>query len=547
MVILTIPIGATSAPRCNVVVVAARERLTARRAMSASARWFTAFRAAAALVLAVLVVVSAHRWRAERQSFDDGDSVEPSSRTQITSTVFVAKPELVWRAPVALDVAEQSIHESSNARDDAGATSADGSVETARELETASASVGEQDATAATTTSNATTTATATAKSDEPCALHLFRHVSKTGGTTVRFWFDRQTVLGEWEYPIPYGASREEWEALKTAWTDAARAYVNGTRAVPPRTLVEVRGHYPNSWNAQNFANVVFEDVLAMKEEFADSCSVTTSYLVRKPVDQYASYYAYYVHDGMEEEIKKEQAGESTKNVWGRSLHEWAATKQDMQTRELLWEECVHHLRAPTYEKNDKWTKDCITVSDEKWARVEALVGQFDVVGTTERFNEFLHVVGKIAGVRDLRYVFSNTGTNVDKVDKEALEVTIKNVTTRDAALYAYADAALNSAIEHHFGSLQTFRRVVDSYEAATVKHGTRHYIGGKPDFTPKYKWVKAEDAKLQDVPTVQLPMWVMPDGGGQAKAYMVQEKVVLVEREKAKAIRTCIKGCSFD
>ena len=185
---------------------------------------------------------------------------------RLLQTVFVAKPELVWRAPVALDVAEQSIHESSNARDDAGATSADGSVETARELETASASVGERDATAATTTSNATTTATATAKSDEPCALHLFRHVSKTGGTTVRFWFDRQTVLGEWEYPIPYGASREEWEALKTAWTDAARAYVNGTRAVPPRTLVEVRGHYPNSWSAQNFANVVFEDVLAMKE-----------------------------------------------------------------------------------------------------------------------------------------------------------------------------------------------------------------------------------------------------------------------------------------
>lgn len=31
--------------------------------------------------------------------------------------------------------------------------------------------------------------------------------------------------------------------------------------------------------------NVVFEDVLAMKEEFADSCSVTTFYLVWKFVD----------------------------------------------------------------------------------------------------------------------------------------------------------------------------------------------------------------------------------------------------------------------
>ena len=27
----------------------------------------------------------------------------------------------------------------------------------------------------------------------------------------MRFLFDRQTVLGEWEYPIPYGAEESQW------------------------------------------------------------------------------------------------------------------------------------------------------------------------------------------------------------------------------------------------------------------------------------------------------------------------------------------------
>ena len=37
------------------------------------------------------------------------------------------------------------------------------------------------------------------------CAFHLYRHLSKTGGTTLRFIFDKQTAMGEWEYPLIYG------------------------------------------------------------------------------------------------------------------------------------------------------------------------------------------------------------------------------------------------------------------------------------------------------------------------------------------------------
>ena len=38
------------------------------------------------------------------------------------------------------------------------------------------------------------------------CAMHLYRHISKVGGTTIRFIWDKNVVMGDWEYPIIYGA-----------------------------------------------------------------------------------------------------------------------------------------------------------------------------------------------------------------------------------------------------------------------------------------------------------------------------------------------------
>lgn len=412
----------------------------------------------------------------------------------------------------------------------------------------ASPSVGSN----ATRTSHTSTTRANEAKDDAPgaktkrCAFHLFRHVSKTGGTTLRFLFDRQTVLGDWEYPIPYGASEEEWTALKTAWLDGARAYVNGTRDIPPRTLVEIRGQFPQKWTAEAFESTVLDDVEAFKKEFAGECSVTTSYLVRKPVDQYASYYSYYVEKNQKKEIEDAASGAGMSNQWGRSAEEWAATKRDMQTRELLYERCVHQLREAPFASTH-WDEDCVSVSADDWKRVRAMLEKFDVVGTTDRFNEFLHVVGAASGMENLQYVHSNAGATVDKVDMTSLAKALKNVTVYDEKLYAYAGEALTAKIEELFGSTESFRRdVVDPYEARTETVGARRFIGGRSP-PAKYKWIKKETAESQSIRPVQLPMWVMPNGGEQAVAYMNFDKVVMVERDNKTASIPCAKGCTFD
>ena len=86
------------------------------------------------------------------------------------------------------------------------------------------------------------------------CAFHVYRHLSKTGGTTVRFVFDKQTAMGEWEYPLSYGFDEAQWTALLARWRAAARAWRAGDRAEGTRTLVEVRGNWPSNWPAENFA-----------------------------------------------------------------------------------------------------------------------------------------------------------------------------------------------------------------------------------------------------------------------------------------------------
>ena len=88
------------------------------------------------------------------------------------------------------------------------------------------------------------------------CAFHLYRHLSKTGGTTLRFIFDKQTAMGEWEYPLIYGFKEEEWTALLARWRDAVGQWKSGERE-GPRTLVEVRGNWPSNWPAENFARVM--------------------------------------------------------------------------------------------------------------------------------------------------------------------------------------------------------------------------------------------------------------------------------------------------
>jgi hypothetical protein len=72
---------------------------------------------------------------------------------------------------------------------------------------------------------------------------------SQFTGTTLRFIFEKQTVMGEWEFPLIYGFKQDEWDELLQRFRIAVDEWKAGTRE-GPRVLVEVRGNWPANWCA---------------------------------------------------------------------------------------------------------------------------------------------------------------------------------------------------------------------------------------------------------------------------------------------------------
>ena len=223
----------------------------------------------------------------------------------------------------------------------------------------------------------------------------MYRHLSKTGGTTIRFVFDKNTAMGEWEYPLPYGFDEKQWVDLLDRWRRKARAHVEAEKAeaaeaekaaaagesssspgaseasasaheasrsrmlLPsgPRTLVEVRGNWPSNWAAERFLTRVLPDVHDLRREFEGTpCEITTSTMLRDPADQYLSFYHYYI----EKNQRRPERGSTNENdldpnapgpeAWGSDFAEWASGVRDMQVREMLGNKCVRQMREPRFE-----------------------------------------------------------------------------------------------------------------------------------------------------------------------------------------------------
>ena len=228
---------------------------------------------------------------------------------------------------------------------------------------------------------------------EDRCVFHVYRHLSKTGGTTVRFVFDRQTVFGDFEYPLEYGFDETQWDDALRRWRKKADAFLaakpsDADSAPPPRTLIEIRGNWPSNWAAEAFPGRILNDVEALRAAYgaaddggknssgaddsrADSrtektCSVTTSLMLRDPRAQYESFWRYY--------IEKKQRGESDETsvwpdvegaaFWGDSFAEWASRVPSMQIREALGDKCVTQMRQPGFDAELKELKELERTAD---------------------------------------------------------------------------------------------------------------------------------------------------------------------------------------
>ena len=132
------------------------------------------------------------------------------------------------------------------------------------------------------------------------CHLHFFRHVSKAAGTTVRFIFDKQVAMGEWEFSpmCHYGFREADWKETLRRFRDAAVDPANVRDGTGPRVLVEAR----NEWGASEaFERTILRD---LKETRAELAALDVAlYSGMKAIAMYqrglaaAALPSYYYHD----------------------------------------------------------------------------------------------------------------------------------------------------------------------------------------------------------------------------------------------------------
>lgn len=280
------------------------------------------------------------------------------------------------------------------------------------------------------------------------CHLHLFRHVSKAAGTTVRFIFDKQVAMGEWEFSpmCHYGFREADWKETLRRFRDAAVDPANVRDGTGPRVLVEAR----NEWGASEaFERVILRDLKETRAELeALGCGVTTSLLFREPEAQYRSFWNYYIAK-LRDDPDETDPGKGPE-AWGDTFQEWAALVPDLQLRELLGDRCTPKLREPVFaaetreEDGDAGKKtarvrlaarrlpETCKVSLGDRARFESMLAQVDVVGTTDRFDLFLLQLADATGIQHLEYSPSNAGRE-EKTGKSSRDGKDGNATTGDS------------------------------------------------------------------------------------------------------------------
>jgi hypothetical protein len=251
--------------------------------------------------------------------------------------------------------------------------------------------------------------------------MHVFRHVSKAAGTTMRFIFDKQVAMGDWEF-LPlchYGFREGDWRTTVERFREAAVDPERVATGRGPRVIVEIR----NEWGASEaFERVVLPDLDALREyTSAVGCEITSSMLFRDPPAQYRSFYEYYIEklrDG--KDLPRGDGPES----WGADFEEWAAEIPDLQLRELLGDRCTPKLREAPFETKRpddargpdarpervgaKPLPESCKISLGDRARFEKIVAAVDVVGVADRFDAFWLALADRVGFQHLEYVLSN-------------------------------------------------------------------------------------------------------------------------------------------
>ena len=418
------------------------------------------------------------------------------------------------------------------------------------------------------------------------CHLHFFRHVSKASGTTVRFIFDKQVVMGEWEF-LPmchYGFREKDWKETVRRFREAAVDANRVKSGTGPRVIVEAR----NEWGASEaFEEVILKDLKKLKLELrALGCGVTTSLLFREPKAQYESFWKYYIQKLRDD--PDASALDKGPEAWGETFEAWAKRVPDLQLRELLGNRCTPKLREPLFDTAidagsgkrrttaARALPETCKISLGDRSRFENLIRQIDVVGTTDRFDLFWLQLADAAGFQHLEYSPSNEAkdeTNAngrgDDDDEDASSTTydFSGSIVNDAWAYDLVAKTRDERVARRCASSEEIPKVKNEFQnsdecelrarvaaftaSSAIGNDRKKRVGGIPPVS-RYMFAdavrSAHDSGERKTAVAKDPKdWIRPDfyvSPPVCKGFF-SELVGLVYRNDTRY--RCDRGCSFE
>jgi hypothetical protein len=284
------------------------------------------------------------------------------------------------------------------------------------------------------------------------CSILVDRHLHKNGGSTVRDLFLENERHGHGLY-LGYG--QDHWsDDYRALWHVAERGIAAASSQ--HRLLVEV--HYSHS---VEFTDSVLPALAELPSVYASrgiECPLVLLTRVREPLAFYLSFYRWGV--GFRQ---RDNPG-----AYGATFLDWAARVPNLQSTMMMRSKAAYHAEyapkryrgayvAPDDLEDEtarhgrqrarrKWEnlKAFGATPRSAWHRLTAMLDQFAVVGTMERFDESLLLAYDAAGLPLLPY-HRNTprqkngykGKNADACpDMDACRRLVRRIAPRDHMMY---------------------------------------------------------------------------------------------------------------
>lgn len=294
------------------------------------------------------------------------------------------------------------------------------------------------------------------------CSFLVFRHLAKTGGMTVAYWLSKlQNWADEWRGSWVGDDSEVHLHELSGLAQEVLRDPA-AFAAAHPRTFAIFHKRSVSGFGVR-FMPALLRIRAALERV---GCRVVFATVVREPISYAVSSYNYHVHDF---QMQKKFVG-GIVNFTGRDelSQQLAGLPRGMIRTKRGFKPAEERALFEQLERD----------------------GVYDIVGTTDRFDETLALISRAVGIEDahVRYWHANTAekrrhtpswVSLDALRRDAAQMAgLRNLSAVDQRVYAWASARLQAQLEAHGAELAA---LLGALRVRGLAIRGKQWVGGPP------------------------------------------------------------------